>query len=290
MKLTSPITGREIKARPTPYSQGEWKLVECCETGFVFLPNPPAYDALADQFDWNVTFDEEKQRRKNVEPIVSKISLWGARLKTFLRGRRTPLLRQILRSIADQKLSEPARILDIGCAAGGLMHRVIDSLELKGYRAVPFGIEISPSLCRRADSEFKELGGFVVEADALKGAGQLIDHEFDVVVMSSFLEHEAQPLELLKRLHAVLPEHGRIVIKVPNFSSVWRQFRGGRWCGFRYPDHVNYFTSKTLSILADSAGFQLEPQSLRDRMPTSDSMYAILSKRQAADVSSRIAA
>ena len=28
-----------------------------------------------------------------------------------------------------------------------------------------------------------------------------------------------------------------------------------RWCGFRYPDHLNYFTPKTLAAMAGEAGF-----------------------------------
>ena len=30
---------------------------------------------------------------------------------------------------------------------------------------------------------------------------------------------------------------------------------GPRWCGFRYPDHVNYFTNRSLRALAESLGY-----------------------------------
>jgi hypothetical protein len=52
---------------------------------------------------------------------------------------------------------------------------------------------------------------------------------------------------------------------------------GRRWCGFRYPDHLNYFTPKTLVALAAKAGFETG-FGLTGRLPTSDNMWAILAK------------
>jgi len=100
----------------------------------------------------------------------------------------------------------------------------------------------------------------------------------DVVIMSSFLEHESQPLELLKRIHPILASDGVIILKVPNFASWNRILRGRKWCGFRFPDHVNYFTPKTLKQLAQNANFTITRQSFFDRFPFNDSMYAVLKK------------
>ena len=97
----------------------------------------------------------------------------------------------------------------------------------------------------------------------------------DVVILSSFLEHECRPLELLTRLRPVLAAEGAVILKVPNFNCWNRLWRGRRWCGFRFPDHVNYFTPRTLRRLASEAGYTLS-QGLRDRSPLSDNMYAVL--------------
>ena len=69
-----------------------------------------------------------------------------------------------------------------------------------------------------------------------------------------------------------------IVIKVPNYASINRSVRGPKWAGFRWPDHVNYFTPSTLRKMADKAGFGIRRMGLADRFPLSDSMYAVLSK------------
>ena len=67
-------------------------------------------------------------------------------------------------------------------------------------------------------------------------------------------------------------------MKVPNYGSLNRMVMGKRWCGFRYPDHLNYFTPRTLAAMADGAGFDTE-WGATGRLPTSDNMWAVLTKR-----------
>ena len=104
------------------------------------------------------------------------------------------------------------------------------------------------------------------------------DRNFDAVTMLSFLEHESQPLELLQAIGTVLKPDGYVILKVPNFACWNRYVRGRKWAGYRYPDHVNYFTPATLEMLANKAGFELQKQKLSYRIPTSDNMYAALKK------------
>jgi len=66
------------------------------------------------------------------------------------------------------------------------------------------------------------------------------------------------------------------VIKVPNYACVNRMMMGANWCGFRFPDHVNYFTPQSLSKMASLAGFKTV-QRFSDKLPTSDNMWAVLS-------------
>jgi predicted SAM-dependent methyltransferase len=121
-------------------------------------------------------------------------------------------------------------------------------------------------------------GGRIVASSAVEGVTHFRPDEIDVAVLSSFLEHEAQPLALLRNLHRVLKPGASVIIKVPNYACWSRRLRGPRWPGFRFPDHVNYFTPATLRTLAERAGFRIARQTLLDRFPLSDSMYAVLQK------------
>jgi hypothetical protein len=94
--------------------------------------------------------------------------------------------------------------------------------------------------------------------------------------MASFLEHEIQPLPLLRESVRRLRSDGRVLVKVPNHNCWNRHLRGARWCGYRWPDHVNYFTPRTLAAMAMAAGLCVERMNPLDRFPLSDSLYAVL--------------
>ena len=49
-----------------------------------------------------------------------------------------------------------------------------------------------------------------------------------------------------------------IYVRVPNYGSLNRKMLGAKWCGFRYPDHVNYFTTKSLGAMAGDCGLKLK--------------------------------
>ncbi len=148
----------------------------------------------------------------------------------------------------------------------------------RGQKVVPYGIEVSEHLASLSADRVAEFGGKVISTNAIDGSSKLNPDSIHVVVMSSFLEHECRPLSLLKRLHPILKSKGVIILKVPNFACWNRIIRGRKWCGFRYPDHVNYFTPRTLRRLAQEAGFTVSRQNYLDKFPLSDNMYAVLTK------------
>ena len=76
------------------------------------------------------------------------------------------------------------------------------------------------------------------------------------LTLGASLEHEADPLPVLKGLRRVLAPTAFAVVKVPNYGSLNRIVMGQRWCGFRYPDHLNYFSPDTLRAMAKKAGFE----------------------------------
>ena len=93
--------------------------------------------------------------------------------------------------------------------------------------------------------------------------------------MRSYLEHELHPAEVLRELWRTLKPGAVVIVKVPNFASLNRRVMGMRWCGFRHPDHLNYFTPDTLTNMARACGF--EPWfGLTWRLPTGDNMWALL--------------
>ena len=73
------------------------------------------------------------------------------------------------------------------------------------------------------------------------------------------------------------PRSGIAVVKVPNYASLNRRVMGRNWCGFRWPDHLNYFTPKSLTAMAGATGFSCRFGML-GALPTSDNMWAVLQR------------
>jgi SAM-dependent methyltransferase len=275
MPSSHPILDRPTQTRRSPYSRGEWTLLDCAETGLVYLENPPAYESLADDFAWEQTFEAERERRRAEEPVLSKMSEAWKEVRTKRRkvSRIVRLLHEILDTIP--RVDHPVAVLDIGCGDGHILTDAIAADPADAPRLRPLGIEISHALARESTEAFEPLGGRVVQQSGPEGVKAFAADQPEIVLMNSYLEHEVRPRELLLALHEHLPVGARLLIKVPNYASWNRKVRGERWCGFRFPDHVNYFSPENLKLLLETTGFALERMRWSDRLPTSDNFYAI---------------
>jgi SAM-dependent methyltransferase len=234
----------------------------CGQCDFVYLENPPDYDDLQSDFPWEKTMKTERERRKAAEPIFQGIADMTKPIgRKFKQDKLTPLSRRYFAS--------GSVVVDVGCGKG---HHVKRLGEL-GF--VPCGVEISKALAETASSQAATFGGRVVVSNAVDGLDQFPDRSFAGAILISFLEHESNPSPLLRKLRQKLVTGGKIIIKVPNFGS-WNSFlRGARWCGWRFPDHVNYFTPKTLRELVRRAGFALTRFQFKDRFPFNDNMWMV---------------
>jgi ubiquinone/menaquinone biosynthesis C-methylase UbiE len=195
-----------------------------------------------------------------------------------MRPNRNRVGALVERYVREFPIDDEIGVLDIGCGSG---HQLLDlqrRLAKTHSKLRPCGIEISRNLAEAAHASVSAFGGHVAQASALDGLRSFGEMEFDVVMMISYLEHEFQPLAVLEEVRRILKPQGVCVLKVPNFASLNRRVRGKRWCGFRYPDHVNYFTPHTLRLVAAAAGLKVKRQAISDRFPLSDNMYAVLTR------------
>lgn len=222
----------DIKA----YSECDWRIVSCIECDFVYLKNSLGYEALIDQYSWEKTSTAETQRRlktRNISAKLSKKSQWRLSLLRFSRTNINNYFTE-------------GNVLDLGCGSG---HRIVKT------GGIPHGVEISSELHKVADEKMRKRGGYCIHAPAIEGVSEFPDEYFKSVLMHSFLEHEENPVGLLSELYRILQKGGNVYIRVPNYASINRKFMGKKWCGFRYPDHVNYFTADNLKRMVMQQGF-----------------------------------
>jgi len=261
-----PICGTDNRAQPaSPYSEAPWNLKNCSKCGFVYLENPPTYTDLEENFAWEKTSAAEEARRDAERPLAKRIS------RSFKLFRQKVLKRDQLTALLYSHLAR-GKVLDVGCGGGGVFMR------LPTDRYEPYGIEISRVLSVQANAIAHARGGRVVQANAIAGMAMFEPDSMDAALLSGFLEHEVQPALLLKELRRVLKPNAPVIIKVPNYGCINRTVRGAKWCGFRHPDHVNYFTPASLRKLATACGFRVARCTLGDRWPLSDNLWMVLAK------------
>jgi len=276
----SPLTESETPVTETRYSQDHWRIVRCEVTGMVFLANPPDYESLAEDFAWEKTYVLENRRRRESEPAFSAVS---SAVKML---RRTVRPRERIETLSAAVLARMARptdraplLVDVGCGTGDKAVAIVELIKSRSQESpVPVGIEISSEQAAVADQNLRAYGGRCLRCSALDGMESIADGSADLIILCSFLEHEVNPLPLLRACGRALAREGRIIIKVPNYASLNRHVRQKRWCGFRFPDHVNYFTPRTLKMAIERADLCLIRMNAYDRQPTSDNMWAIAGK------------
>jgi len=279
-----PLLERPASAKTLDFAPAPWILKQCEESGFVFLENPPPYEAFEEEFAWEVSWKTEAATRKQAEPVFYAAStiMKKFRHQVLKRNKVLSLCLPLVAQSSRQHVG-PVNILDVGCGGGSFFPEFFARLgtDIRA-RCVPYGIEISKELARIASENLAlcgEIGGGkCVHNSALDGLAEYSADFFDLIVMSSFLEHEINPLPVLRRCYERLRPGGNVVVKVPNYACLNRVIRGRRWCGFRWPDHVNYFTPRTLTAMGAQAGLQVARMSFLDKHPLSDSMYVIFHK------------
>jgi len=136
------------------------------------------------------------------------------------------------------------RLLEIGCAYGFFLD------------------EAKPYFRYRAGTEFSEAGAAIARtrADTVYVGGlEVIPHatpaeSFDAIVLIHTIEHVYDPVALLEGLMRHLSPGGWIVLATPEMGALWRPLLGRRWPFFKAPEHVAFYTARTLSALLAAAG------------------------------------
>lgn len=258
-----PQCGRDNRGETPRHSRAPWDVIACADCGFVYLDRAPVYDELFETMAWRTNWQREEKRRKKARPLSYKASkLTRFRLHMFPRKQVDDLILQHVDS---------GNVIDIGCALGGRLANLPEQFT-------PFGVEIESASAAEADKLFRSRGGHAVNASSLDGLRQFDADFFQAATMRSYLEHEVQPREVLTEISRTLAPGGIAVIKVPNYSAVMRPIMGLEWAGFRFPDHVNYFTPGSLRRMVEGVGLSVRRFSLGYRLPTSDNMWMIAGK------------
>jgi SAM-dependent methyltransferase len=260
-----PLCGRDNhNSTALSYAPKEWPMKKCSGCGMVYLEKAWSLDILYEEFSWEKSVEVEDKRREELRGLERKLSKRFRKLRNALLPRKNAA--KLIMLHADE-----GNILDVGSGSGHYLLQLSQSY-------VPYGIEISSNLVQEGLPVIKERGGDLVNKDALGGMETFDNNFFSGIIMRSFLEHDCRPKEILQQAQRILQHGGIAIIKVPNYACLNRFVMGSKWCGFRFPEHVNYFTPESLIKLVSETGLYVKAFSFMDRLPISDNMWLIARK------------
>jgi methionine biosynthesis protein MetW len=153
---------------------------------------------------------------------------------------------------ATRLLPPAGRVLDIGCASGGLL------ALLRARAGHLAGLELSATAARAA----AQIGDHVVQG-ALEDPGLPFEPaSFDLVVLADVLEHLPDPAAGLQRALSFCRPGGAVLVSVPNVAH-WQarvQLLRGRWpqhdSGTFDASHLRWFTRDSLGALLRDGGLR----------------------------------
>ncbi|MFH1522348.1 MAG: class I SAM-dependent methyltransferase [Patescibacteria group bacterium] len=157
--------------------------------------------------------------------------------------------REIFISYLDKisQLTKGRKIFDVGAATGYFL----DIAKKQGWSTG--GMEISAYAAAIA----KHKGHDVLLGDL---AELKIEGKYDVVTMWDVLEHLSDPVGYLKLINNILNPDGILAINTIDSSSFWARLWGKNWHAILPPEHLFYYSAKSLKILLENNGFKIIEQ------------------------------
>lgn len=143
-----------------------------------------------------------------------------------------------------EHLTSGRKIFDVGAATGYFL----DIAAKCGWKT--YGSEISAYGAETAQMRgHKMILGSIV--------GNTPEEKMDVVTLWDVLEHVDDPKAYLYSVYDMLSENGVVAINTVDASSWWAKTLGPRWHLIVPPEHLNYFSKKSIGIALKDAGFSV---------------------------------
>ncbi len=217
---------------------GEFNLFICNKCGLIFQNPQLSEKDLANYYPRDyISYNKGKSPRDKMIELLYKV-YYSDKPNNFLKLLFLPV-KSLLRSMPYKK---NAKYLDIGCGDGSFLKLV------KQSGMEPHGVD--PFL-KKPISELK------IKNVSLHDA-EYPNKFFDFITLNNVLEHMSNPLEILIECGRILKKGGKILVNVPNSTSLNYCLFSSNWVSLDAPRHLYIFSNKTLEIYGKKCGLSIE--------------------------------
>lgn len=135
------------------------------------------------------------------------------------------------------------RILDVGCGIGYFLEVALRrGWEVHGTEFTQEAVDI----CKGKGIEMRK---GILNPENYK-------EQFDVITSFEVLEHIYNPQEEISNFNKILRDGGLVYLTTPNFNSLLRYRLKDQYSVITYPEHLSYYTPKTIYKLFRNNGFR----------------------------------
>ena len=194
----------------------DFHLAKCNKSGFVFAQRIPSNEELKANYATYTYYN-----------YISPITI----------DRYNELLDQL------ETYRKTNNIIDVGCGVGHFL------LEAKKRGWNVYGTEYMKDAVDKCRNK-----GITMHEGELDPKNYT--EEFDAVISFEVIEHVKYPMEEVSRYQSILRKGGVFYFTTPNFDALERRILGPKYNVVVYPEHLSYFTKRSMHYMLDKASFK----------------------------------
>ena len=211
----------------------DYTIVRCNHCGLTFLNPRPVPSELSTIYDTASYYSGHSDYQGAQVGYTNYLALTDH--LRFVVG-------ELLRPLQDMT---PGVALDVGCSMGIVM----DQLRQRGW--TPYGVDVSAYATAYARQEMG-LNVFTGTIDQI----ELPPESVDLVTMLLTIEHVPDPKDVLQSVWRLLRPGGALIVATHDVEGLWPRMVGARWRHYDVPEHVYFFSRRTLTRMLSETAFE----------------------------------
>jgi len=136
------------------------------------------------------------------------------------------------------------KLIDVGCGIGYFL----EEAKKRGWEV--YGTEFTDEAIEICSKKGIKMNKGVLNPNNYDS------QEFDVITSFEVIEHINNPQEELANFYKILRKGGLVYCTTPNFNSLLRYRLKEKYNVLCYPEHLSYYTPKTLKYVFEKEGFR----------------------------------
>jgi 2-polyprenyl-3-methyl-5-hydroxy-6-metoxy-1,4-benzoquinol methylase len=216
-------------------SKKEFPLVECEQCTLRFTQDIPSATAIAPYYQFEDYISHTNSNKGIINQLYRQVRKITLLEKKNLIHKTTGL--------------STGNLLDMGSGTGAFA----GYMKKAGWQVT--GLEPDEGARKVAYQEFG-----VVLSDT-SSFYELAPAQFDVITLWHVLEHVHELQSYIQQLKKLLKPTGKLIIAVPNYTSVDASYFGPQWAAYDVPRHLYHFSPSSMRALL--ANHQLKLESIK---------------------------